>query len=139
VEPTVYDGAEGAPPEPPPGLPEGLLLLAVGQPISGADELADPVVAGRLAPRDEVLHPESHHLLLAAAIEFGEDFVALDDPAVPEEVIDLLVLGGIHQKRRDELEARHPVADQGQEGLIAVDVVSGAVRPEAHGFPRGSQ
>ena len=67
----------------------GMLLLAVDQAIAGADEVADRLVARRRVERDEVLHGEAEHLALGPTVDSGEELVALGDPAVAEDVVEL--------------------------------------------------
>jgi hypothetical protein len=47
---------------------------------------------------------------------------------------DLLVLRGVDGQRRVDLEARHAVAAQRQQGVVAVVGIPSVVRPPAHGL-----
>ena len=121
MQPAVHGGAEPARAQPArASLGERMLLLAVDQAVAGADEVADRLVARRRVERDEVLHGEAEHLAPGPAVDSGEELVALGDPAVAEDVVELVVLGSVDRERRDHGEAGDAVAAQRKERLVAV-------------------
>jgi hypothetical protein len=87
-----------------------LVGLGTGQPVAGLDEGAQILDVVGVLPGKELAQAGAQDLLLGVEpVHAGHDAVALGEHAMPEEAVDLLVLGEAGRDGLLELEAPDPL------------------------------
>src|SRR6185295_15096739 len=94
TEPAIHHLAGGAAAHPA-GRPVGqrVMLFAVHELIAGAHEVPDSLDARGVVRGEELSQALAREIGGGASIHLREGLVALRDPAVPEDVLDLRVFG----------------------------------------------